>query len=215
MGLGYNVPDQPGSPAGTMNQLTSNGIPDSFGIFLCPAYPGASGTGPNGAQRGTALGEIEWDTVDNLMNNPLSKASKDSFGWIKVWPQNVPIVVNPSGPTVVTLLPSGPWYAVSLRKVSVTDSHTSVQLSSTNIENLQFPESSYYPQGLFSDYNSIMDSGTGVLPLYLLTTAVMRVGGRRARLLASRRLPRCGLCPQVVEFGSIRRSHIGPRKAVC
>ena len=137
MGLGYNT-GQAGSSAGTMNQLTSNGIPDSFGLFMCPAYPGASGTGPDGAQSGTALGEIEFDTVDNLMHNALANAS---FGWIKVWPQ---------------IQVGGPWYAVSLVKVSVTDSlNTSKQYGSTNIENLQS-----------SDCNSIMDSGTGAATIY-------------------------------------------------
>ena len=146
MGLGYNVA---GSPAGTMNQLTSNGVPDSFGLFMCPAFQGASGTGPDGAQSGTALGEIEWDTVDNLMNNPLAKAAKDSFGWIKVFPQNVYTESNEGN--------VGPWYAVSLVKVSVTDSlDTSKLYGSANIQNLQLLESSG-----FSNYNSIFDCGNG------------------------------------------------------
>ena len=133
MGLGYNI----GSPAGALNQFKSNGIPDSFGLFMCQAYPGASGQA-DGAQSGTALGEIEFDTVDNLMNSPLvanaSNASNaSSFGWIKVFPQGTP------------------WYAVSMVKVSVTDSlDTSKVYGSSNIKNLQS-----------TDYNTIMDSGTG------------------------------------------------------
>ena len=87
MGLGYNID---GTKTSSMDQLSAHGVPNSFGLYMCPAYAyngGASGTGP-GADKATALGQLSLDTVESLTNSSLvgsTATNSSAFTWIKVF----------------------------------------------------------------------------------------------------------------------------------
>ena len=102
MGLG----NYDGDGVGTVDQLVASGVPNSFSLFMCPAYRDVSGS----------LGQLNFATIDELRSSPFAEKNT-SFGWV-----DVPEGVN------------APWYVVSLVQVSVqTDSLNSKQQLITKV----------------------------------------------------------------------------------
>lgn len=110
--IGLAYPELTPNPAATLDNLKNHGVPWSFSLYMCPAYPDTSGV------TGKSLGEIQFDDTSALID---TEHSGGLIAWVPITTKLWYCVDLYSVTILNTLEPSKVYGSTSVNKLPGTE----------------------------------------------------------------------------------------------